>query len=107
MVRDRHKEQLEGHISGEWRTAPDPVSSLTAKLGEEYGEFAEDRDPAELYDLLDVIMELRAVLDPLRGYRDAHLRKKERLGSFSSHLEWNPLPGLSWEDLDAGKRIPE
>jgi predicted house-cleaning noncanonical NTP pyrophosphatase (MazG superfamily) len=94
LVRDRHKEHLQGKVSGAWRVSPDPVGALVAKLGEEYGEFAPDRDPAELYDLLDAIMELRVLLDPLREYRDRHFAKRKLMGAFSRHLEWHPDPGL-------------
>lgn len=86
MVRDGYR----GKIPGTFRVSPDPVSSLIVKLGEEYGEFCGDRDPAELFDMLDAIMELRVILDPLREARDAHREKRARLGGFSAHLEWQP-----------------
>jgi predicted house-cleaning noncanonical NTP pyrophosphatase (MazG superfamily) len=94
---------LQDHISGQWRTSPDPVSALTEKLGEEYGEFCAQRDPAELFDLLDVIMELRVLLDPLREHGNAHFRKRERLGGFSRHQEWHPDPVLDlWKVWEGG-----
>lgn len=99
LVRDRNQELFQGKISGRWRASPDPVSALVRKLGEEYGEFCEQRDPAELWDILDVIRELITILDPLHAYREDHYRKREMLGMFSSHLEWNPLPeGDTWKD---------
>jgi predicted house-cleaning noncanonical NTP pyrophosphatase (MazG superfamily) len=94
LVRNNHQDLLKDQISGQWRTSPDPVGALVKKLGEEYGEFCEDRDPGELYDLLDVLMELRFILDPLREHRDAHFAKRRILGSFSAHLEWHPNPEL-------------
>jgi predicted house-cleaning noncanonical NTP pyrophosphatase (MazG superfamily) len=93
MVRDKQKEYCLSHgVSGQWRTSPDAVGALTAKLGEEYGEFAESRDPAELYDLLDVLNELIMVMDFNLDHLDAHEAKVARLGTFSMHLEWNPVP---------------
>lgn len=98
MVRDLHQERLAGVISGTWRISPDPVSALVKKLGEEYSEFCEDRDPAELYDIADVLDELIRLLDPDRKYQDEHLRKVRIVGLFTTHLEWNPLPqgDVSW-----------
>lgn len=93
LVRDKQKEYCLAHgISGQWRTSPDPVGALTAKLGEEYGEFAAERNPAELYDLLDVLNELIMMTDPDLDHLDAHEVKVSRLGTFSAHLEWSPVP---------------
>lgn len=102
MVRDGHRDVLADHISGSWRTAPDPVSSLVKKLGEEYSELNEGRDWAELYDLLDVLRELIAITDPDGKYQQAHQRKTDRMGGFSAHLEWHPNPqlGQDWSDSD-------
>lgn len=105
LVRDRHKERLESVISGSWRVAADPVSVLVTKLGEEYGEFASDRDPSELYDLLDVLDELVALLDPHLEYAMEHELKTERLGRFSSHLEWHPNPYITWGDLEGADTL--
>src|SRR5215467_9247252 len=98
MVRDKHRDVLSGVISGEWRTSPDPIGALTAKIGEEYGEFAKDHDPAELYDLMDVIRELAYLTDPLHEAREAHRDKVDRLGRFALHLEWHPLPDAADHD---------
>ena len=104
LVRDKHQEIFAGRISGQWRTSPDPLGALVRKLGEEYGEFAEDRDPLELFDMLDVILELKMLLDPLREARDRHNVKWSRFGGFATHLEWHPDPGIDlWEEWDTGK----
>ena len=93
MVRDKQKEYCLSHgVSGQWRTSPDPVGALIRKLGEEYGEFAESRNPAELYDLLDVLNEMIMTVDPDLGHLEAHEAKVGLMGTFSSHLEWNPEP---------------
>ena len=92
MVRDRHREVLERVISGAWRTSPDPVSSLIKKVGEEYSELVENRDPGELYDLLDVLNELVILMDPHLEAAEKHAAKQERMGFFVKHLEWHPLP---------------
>jgi predicted house-cleaning noncanonical NTP pyrophosphatase (MazG superfamily) len=95
MVRDNHQKILEGQISGAWRTAPDPISSLIKKLGEEYSEIAEERNPAELYDLLDALEELIRLMDPEGIAAARHAIKAERMGTFSTHLEWHPNPDLN------------
>ncbi len=100
IVRDRHRERLEDLISGSWRISPDPVSMLVAKLGEEYGEFSADRDPAELFDLLDVVDELICLLDPHLAYALEHEVKVEKLGRFGTHLEWHPNPHITLEGLE-------
>lgn len=103
MVRDNHQKILAEHISGEWRTAPDPVSSLVKKLGEEYSELAEDRNPAELYDIEDVLDELMVLLDPHGEAARKHDIKAARMGRFGSHLEWHPNPNLDlWTLWDKG-----
>jgi len=91
IVRNGNQKLLQGHMSGQWRISPDPVSALVKKLGEEYGEFAEHRDPAELQDLLDVIEELSFLLDRDSAAARAHQGKLDKMGDFSDHLEWNPL----------------
>lgn len=101
MVRDLHKKKLESVISGSWRTAPDPVSSLIKKLGEEYSELCEDRDPGELYDIMDVVQELIVLLDGGGACRKAHVQKVLRLGLFGDHLEWHPNPEITWNQLEA------
>lgn len=109
MVRDNHRHLFEGFISGSWRTSQDPVSSLIKKLGEEYSELVENRDPAELYDLIDVLCELTTLMDPDLAAAEAHAAKQERLGFFGSHLEWHPWSGAGGhEDPDlAGLAMAE
>jgi len=100
-VRDKHRDLLDGLISGCWRTAPDPVSSLIKKVGEEYSELVENRDPGELYDLLDVLNELIVLMDPHLAAAQAHEQKQERMGFFVTHLEWHPLPrAVEYDDPD-------
>ena len=105
MVRDNHQEILKDQISGSWRISPDPVGSLVRKLGEEYGEFAENRDPGELHDLWDVLEELTALLDPDGRTAARHQVKLDRMGGFGAHLEWHPNPDLdlwaAWGEDDA------
>ena len=104
IVRDRQQEKLEGHINGQWRISPDPVSALTKKLGEEYGEFAENRDPEELYDLIDVIHELLNLLDEEGAAEHEHSIKTSHAGFFHNHLEWHPNPALTWENAGRNER---
>lgn len=94
MVRDLHQQVFEGKVSGQWRTSPDPVSSLVKKLGEEYSELAEDRNPAELYDIQDVLVELIRLLDPDGKAMKKHRTKVLHLGIFMNHVEWHPDPDL-------------
>jgi predicted house-cleaning noncanonical NTP pyrophosphatase (MazG superfamily) len=98
LVRDNQEHFCHKHgISGSWRTAPDPVKALTRKLFEEAAEWAEDFDPAELFDLRDVLNELFMVLgekheEELADAAIYHAGKVERNGQFRKHLEWNPNP---------------
>jgi predicted house-cleaning noncanonical NTP pyrophosphatase (MazG superfamily) len=56
LVRDRNLEWCRAHgVSGQWRTAEDPLGAIRRKLFEEAGEYAECWEAGELYDLLDVI----------------------------------------------------
>jgi len=65
IVRDRNEEWCRAHgVSGQWRTSPDPVSALVRKVGEEYLEYIEHFDPAELFDLRDVVQALLALTAP-------------------------------------------
>jgi hypothetical protein len=101
IVRDRHQERLRTQISGQWRTSPDPISALIKKLGEEYGELCENRDPAELFDIRDALSELILQMDPLGYAEDKHNLKIKRLGVFSTHLEWQPNAHLiTWEQAE-------
>jgi hypothetical protein len=65
IVRDRNEAWCRANgVSGQWRTSPDPLSALLRKLFEELGEYAEAGDPAELYDLSDVLERLLVLTDP-------------------------------------------
>jgi predicted house-cleaning noncanonical NTP pyrophosphatase (MazG superfamily) len=93
LVRDKQPAFCKKHgISGQWRTSPDIVGALCRKLGEEYGEYAEHHDPAELYDMQDVLDTLIMLSDPYRLHQGKHWEKYARLGGFEDHTEWNPLP---------------
>lgn len=95
IVRDFNKKWCQEHgVSGSWRTSPNPVRGLARKLIEESGEFGEELDPGELFDLRDVLNELIALCDPVRVYEDAHRDKTAVFGEFSDHMEWTPVPGL-------------
>ncbi len=92
-VRDRQPGFCRANgVSGQWRTSPDPVATLTRKLFEEAAEFAEASDPGELYDLLDVVRELLYLCDPDGEHGNRHMAKAARDGLFGLHLEWNPVP---------------
>lgn len=100
LVRNNHREILHDRLSGQWRISPDPVGALVRKIGEEYGEFSEDRDPSEIYDLYDVLDELSALLDPDGKAAERHQVKLDKMGDFSDHLEWTPLM-IPWDDATA------
>jgi predicted house-cleaning noncanonical NTP pyrophosphatase (MazG superfamily) len=100
LVRNNHRELLQDKLSGLWRISPDPAGVLVRKIGEEYGEFAENRDPSEIYDLYDILDELSALLDPDGEFAEKHQVKLDRMGDFSDHLEWTPL-SVAWDDATA------
>ena len=65
IVRDRNEAWCCANgVSGQWRTSPDPASALVRKVGEEYLEYIEHFDPAELFDLRDVVRALLEFTDP-------------------------------------------
>ena len=93
LVRDKNEEWCRAHgVSGQWRPSPDPVASLRRKIFEEAGEYAEHGDPAELYDLLDVIQALIGLEDPDGDAARAHASKIAELGGFGRFIEWTPIP---------------
>ena len=93
MVRDNNEAWGRSHgVSGQWRTAPDPVSSLRKKIFEEAGEYAENMDAEELYDLRDVIDRLAYLVDPDQSAWHRHIEKVTKLGMFNSLIEWTPVP---------------
>lgn len=96
IVRDGNEKWCREHgVSGTWRVAADPVRGLARKLTEEAAEFGEALDPAELYDLADVLGELIVLTDPDGDYRAAHGEKLAVFGGFREHVEWTPMPGAS------------
>jgi hypothetical protein len=65
IVRNNQPQFCRDHgVSGTWRSSPDPVAALKRKAGEEILEFAEARDPAELFDIEDVLRALIFLADP-------------------------------------------
>jgi predicted house-cleaning noncanonical NTP pyrophosphatase (MazG superfamily) len=65
IVRDLNEKWCRANgVSGQWRVSPDPVSALVRKVGEEYLEYIQHFDPAELFDLRDVLHTLHALTDP-------------------------------------------
>ena len=93
LVRDQNEEWCRAHgVSGQWRTSPDPAASLRRKIFEEAGEYAEHCDPAELYDLLDVIRALIRLADPSGEYGHHHGTKIAEMGGFDRFTEWCPVP---------------
>lgn len=98
IVRDRQREYCETHgVSGTWRISPSVTRALTKKLFEEAAEFAEYYDPAELYDLRDVLDALLEIADPTRFYEVKHADKVELMGKFSLGLEWTPDPRANYQ----------
>lgn len=79
-------------VSGQWRPSNDPIGGLTKKLFEEAAEFAEARDPRELYDLRDVVDELLNRLDPRHDALSDHAYKLAVRGKFTKAIEWCPVP---------------
>ncbi len=93
LVRDKNEEWCRAHgVSGQWRLSPDPASALLRKTFEEAAEYAEGRDPAELYDLMDVVEALIGVRDPDGKYGEAHRAKVKAMGGFTRFIEWTPVP---------------
>jgi predicted house-cleaning noncanonical NTP pyrophosphatase (MazG superfamily) len=93
IVRDRQRQWVEKRgVSGQWRICETPVESLTKKLLEEIGELIEAYNPAELYDIQDVLDELFIELDPCGRAGAGHLRKVQELGRFAQRIEWTPTP---------------
>jgi len=102
LVRDWSEEYCRARgVSGEWRTSPDPRSALLKKIFEEAGEYAEHRDPVELYDLIDVVRTLIRLEDPLGEVGAGHRAKTAVMGGFGQFIEWCPVPGAT-EDGIAG-----
>ena len=96
LVRDRNEEWCRANgVSGQWRTAPDPAAALLRKVFEEAGEYAEHTDPAELYDLLDVVQVAISLGDPDGRFAAAHEAKVAAMGGFSHFAEWTPVPAAS------------
>lgn len=76
IVRDKNEAWCREHgVPGQWRRSPRPGVALLRKVFEELGEYAEQRDPAELCDLRDVILRLAALTDPDGAVRQAHQPK--------------------------------
>ena len=93
LVRDRNEEWCRANgVSGQWRTSPDPLAALRKKIFEEAGEYAEHCDPAELYDLLDVIRALIRLADPSGECSHDHRAKVAEMGGFTRLAEWCPVP---------------
>lgn len=93
LVRDLNEDFCRANgVSGQWRTSPDPASALLRKIFEEAGEYAEHRDPGELYDLLDVVQTLIDLTDSDLEAHYAHQAKVARMGGFVDLVEWNPVP---------------
>jgi predicted house-cleaning noncanonical NTP pyrophosphatase (MazG superfamily) len=93
LVRDNNEDWCRAHgVSGQWRVAPDPLSALLRKVFEEAGEYAERRDPAELYDLADVLDRLIILADPDGVAHRAHAAKLIEMGGFGELIEWTPVP---------------
>lgn len=93
IVRDNNEAWCRAHgVSGQWRTCGTPVASLTKKLLEEAGEWAESGDPGELYDLADVLDRLLLLADPDGIAHRVHAAKLAEMGAFGRLVEWCPVP---------------
>jgi predicted house-cleaning noncanonical NTP pyrophosphatase (MazG superfamily) len=102
LVRDNNEEYCRPRgVSGEWRTSRDPRSALLKKILEEAGKYAEHRDPAELYDLIDVVRALIRLEDPSGEVAAGHHAKAADMGGFTQFIEWCPVPGAT-DDGTAG-----
>ena len=103
LVRDRNEEWSRAHgVSGQWRTAPGPAATLRRKIFEEAAEYAEQWDPAELYDLFDVVVALIPLEDPHGTFGRKHAAKVADMGGFSQLIEWSPVPAgfADWSPAD-------
>lgn len=110
LVRDRNEEWCRANgVSGQWRTAPNPAAALRRKIFEEAGEYAEHCNPAELYDLLDVVKALIALEDPFCDWLHEHQAKVKEMGGFDQLAEWSPVPAGSqdWSPLRGQLPLPE
>ena len=104
LVRDRNEVWCRANgVSGQWRTSPDPQAALRKKIFEEAGEYAEHCDPAELYDLLDVVLALARLEDPAGDYARQHMAKITEMGGFARFAEWCPVP----PQTEAGRRAAD
>lgn len=93
LVRDNNEAWCRAHgVSGQWHTSPDPAASLRRKIFEEAGEYAEAWDPAELYDLFDVVVALIPLEDPRGTFGREHAAKVAEMGGFTRFTEWCPVP---------------
>lgn len=93
IVRDNQEFWSKAHgVSGQWQKSKNPISGLTKKIFEEAGEFGEELDPGELYDLRDVVDELISRLDATGVYAADHEVKTAQLGTFRKCIEWSPVP---------------
>ena len=79
-------------VSGRWRKSKTPISGLQRKLLEEAGEYMEQLDATELYDLLDVVYALIGLVDPDGDAAARHADKVAIMGTFSQCIEWTPVP---------------
>lgn len=100
IVRDGNEAWARKHgVSGQWRKSPDPRGALLKKIFEEAGEYAENQDPAELYDLLEVVHRLLAIVDPAFAAAGSHSKKMQILGKFTELIEWTPVPPDSIDEV--------
>lgn len=98
MVRDGNEAWCRANgVSGTWRVADrdEAIRALSRKVGEEYLEFMEAGDPAELLDLCDVLDELLGLVDPDGKLAASHQEKITVHGRFRRHVMWCPVPGES------------
>ena len=95
LVRDRTEQHVRPMgVSGHWYKAArkELLPALKRKLIEEALEFAESGEPIELWDVLDVVEAIFALIDPCQESMAAYDEKVARFGAFDKGIMWNPVP---------------
>jgi predicted house-cleaning noncanonical NTP pyrophosphatase (MazG superfamily) len=90
LVRDKIPEMIEANNqAGEYYRYPidDFENELIVKMGEEVGEYLESKNPEELADILEVLMELAKIRDlPFSEIEAIRQKKLLERGGFSNRI---------------------